>query len=129
MNQQLTLNFSPALTAQYRSLIEVVAATVYASRKGVAGVAADLDMAPTDLTKRLNPDSAEPRPLRASDVEGIIASTGDMRTVYWLVEKFLQSPEDQQASAISQISALLPQLNALVEQAGIASAAPARARR
>jgi hypothetical protein len=58
---QLTLDFRSGLTAQHRSLREVTAATVYASHKGVAGVAGDLDMSPTDLTKRLNLDSAEPR--------------------------------------------------------------------
>ena len=128
---QLTLNFSPGLTAQYRSLREVSSAAVYACRKGVAGVAAELDMAPTDLTKRLNPDSAEPRPLRVEDLEGILESTRDMRPVYWLIERFLQSAESQQASALHQLNQLLPVLTNLVEQAGIAGhgAQAARGRR
>lgn len=115
---QMTLDFQPGLTAQYRSLREVAAATVYASRKGVAGVAADLDMAPTDLTKRLNLDGSEPRPLRVDDLTGILSSTGDLRPIYWLIEKFLRDPESARNQAISQLASLLPTIQALVEQSG-----------
>lgn len=116
---QLTLDFRPGLTSQYRSLREVTAATVYSSHKGVAGVAGDLDMSPTDLTKRLNLDSAEPRPLRVDDLEKIIASTGDYRPIYWLIEKFLRDPESVKQQAVSQLATLLPQLIELTRQAGI----------
>ena len=116
---QLTLDFTPGLTAQYRSLREVTAATVYASRKGVAGVAADIDMAPTDLTKRLNLDGSEPRPLRVDDFEGILASTNDYRPIYWLIERFLRDPDVVKQQAVSQLATLLPQLTELVRQAGI----------
>jgi hypothetical protein len=117
--QQLTLNFVPGLTSQYRSLREVAAAAVYASRKGVAGVAGDLDMGPTDLTKRLNLEGSEPRPLRVEDLEGIIESTGDCRPIYWLIEKFLRDPESVKQQAVSQLATLLPQLIELTRQAGI----------
>jgi hypothetical protein len=114
---QLTLNLDLGLTAQYRSLREVAAATVYASKKGVAGVAGDLDMSPTDLTKRLNPDGAEPRPLRVEDLEGILSSTGDFRAIHWLIEKFLRDPSAVKEQAIGQIALLLPQLQELLAQA------------
>lgn len=116
---QIALDFTPGLTAQYRSLREVAAAAVYASRKGVSGVAARLDMSPTDLTKRLNADSAEPRPLRVEDLEGIIESTGDMRPIYWLIERFLRDPESAKQQAVSQLATLLPALIELTRQAGI----------
>jgi hypothetical protein len=116
---QLTLDFRPGLTAQHRSLREVTAATVYGSHKGVAGVAGDLDMSPTDLTKRLNLDSAEPRPLRVDDLEKIIASTQDYRPIYWLIEKFLRDPDSVKQQAVSQLATLLPQLIELTKQAGI----------
>ena len=119
--QQLTLNFTPGLTAQYRSLREVAAAAVYASRKGVSGVAGDLDMSPTDLTKRLNLDGAEPRPLRVEDLEGIIESTGDCRPIYWLIERFLRDPESVKQQAVSQLAVLVPQLLELARQAGVKS--------
>lgn len=119
MNQrtQLSLDLPVGITAQYRSLREVAAATVYASKKGVAGVAGHLDMSPTDLTKRLNLDGAEPRPLRVEDLEGILESTRDYRCIHWLIEKFLRDPSTAKDQALSQISNLLPELLELVKQA------------
>lgn len=93
--------------------------SVYACRKGLTGVAGDLDMSPSELTKRLNADTAEPRPLRAGDVEDIIRSTGDMTPIYWLCEKFLQDDEAKKKAALAALAALAPQLGALLEQAGL----------
>jgi hypothetical protein len=84
-------------------------------------VAADLDMAPTDLTKRLNMEGAEPRPLRVDDFEGILASTQDYRPVYWLIERFLRDPDAMRQQAVSQIAQLLPALIELTKQAGVRS--------
>jgi hypothetical protein len=113
--RQLTLNFSPGLTAQFRSLEQVCAAAVYSTRKGLSGVAGDLDMAPTDLCRRLQEDGD--RPLTAQHVDGIISSTKDYRVIYWLIEKHLQDPEAQRTSAIHQLANLMPMVQALVEQA------------
>ena len=74
---------------------------------------------PSELTKRLNADTAEPRPLRAGDVEDIIRSTGDMTPIYWLCEKFLQDDEAKKKAALAALAALAPQLGALLEQAGL----------
>lgn len=117
--QQVALNFAPGLTAQYRSLHECTAATVYSSRKGVAGVAGDVDMSPTDLTKRLNVDGAEPRPLRVGDLEDILQSTQDFRPIYYLVEKFLRDPNMQRDQATAMLATLLPQILELAQQAGM----------
>lgn len=116
---QMNLSFEPGLTARFRTLREATAHTVYASRKGLSAVAADLDLSPTDLTKRLNPDSGEHRPLRVDDLEAIIASTGDATPIYWLVEKYLRSPDAVRDQATAQIAALLPALIELAQQAGV----------
>lgn len=118
---QLTLDFDASLTSRYRSLREAAAHAVYGSRKGLSGVAADLDMSPSDLTKRLNPDGAEPRPLRADDVEAIIKSTGDTTPIAYLIARFMQTPDAQRQAAVQTIANLLPVLTAAVEAAGISS--------
>lgn len=117
--QQMNLTFEPGLTARFRSLREATAHTVYASRRGLAAVAADLDMSPSELTKRLNADSAEPRPMRVDDLEAIIQSTGDATPIYWLVEKYLRDPDAVRNQATAQIAALLPALLELAKQAGV----------
>lgn len=116
--RQLTLNFEPGLTERFRSFDEVLAAAVYSSRKGLNSVAGDLDMSPSELTRRLNPDASDPRPLRTCDGIRIIESTKDMRPVYWLIEKFLRDPEAMKQEAMAQIPGLVAQLSKLLEQSG-----------
>lgn len=116
---QLNLTFEGGLTARFRSLREVTAHSVYASRKGLSGVAADCDMSPSELTKRLNADSAEPRPLRCDDLEDILRSTGDLTPVYWMVEKYLRDPDAVRDQAAAQLATLLPTLMELVRMSGV----------
>lgn len=112
---QLSLDFQPGLTAQFRTLTQVCAAAVYASRGGLGAVAADLDIAPSDLCRRLSEDGD--RPLTAEQARGIVASTKDFRPIYWLVETFLQDPEAKRLQAIHQLAQVMPLVQALVEQA------------
>ena len=112
---QLSLDFQPGLTAQFRTLTQVCAAAVYASRGGLGAVASDLDIAPSDLCRRLTED--HDRPLTAEHVRGIISSTKDFRPIYWLIETFLQDPEAKRLQAIHQLAQVMPLVQALVEQA------------
>ena len=111
---QLSLDFQPGLTAQFKTLTQVCAAAVYASRGGLGAVAADLDIAPSDLCRRLTEDGD--RPVTAEQVRGIIASTKDFRPIYWLVETFLQDPEVKRLQAIEQLAQAMPMIQALLEQ-------------
>lgn len=119
---QRALDFALPLTAQYPRLRDVLAAAVYGSRAGLKGVAADLDMSPSELTRMLNREQDDPRKLDVEDAVAIIASTGDTRPVQWLIEKFLRNPDEQRATAAAQIAQLLPGLMELARQAGITTA-------
>lgn len=114
---QFMLPFQPGLTAQFPRFRDVLVSAVYGGRKGLNGVAADLDQSPSDLTKRLASEHGDPRPMREEDIIGIIESTGDVRPIYWLVEKFIQSPEAQKTQAIAQLAELMPMIQGLVETA------------
>lgn len=122
---QLSFAFEPGLTARYRVWEDVLAAAVHGYRGGVEAVAAHLDMAPSDLSKRLNSHLAakegDPhnRPLRAGDAFGIIECTGDLRPIQWLAEKFMRDPDAARTAAIQQLAQLAPVFMALVEQAGV----------
>lgn len=92
-------------------------ASVYSCPRGLSAIAAELDMSPSELTKRLNPDGSEPRPLRVDDLEKIVLATGDNTSIYWLVERFLRSDESRRSAAINQLSQMLPQLERLLVEA------------
>ncbi len=128
MPQQLSLNFEGGLTARFRSLREVVQSAVLTSNLGVTGVAGKMDMGHSELSRRLDAGAADNRPLRVDDLVAIIEHTGDHRPIYWLVERFLQSPEIKRTMAIDQLAGLMPQIAELVRQAG-ATPPPQRGRR
>ena len=118
MSRQLTLNFEPGLTERFSQWDDALAGAVYASRIGLNGVAGEMDMSPSELSRRLNRDSEDVRPLRTKDAIKIIEVTGDLRPVYWLVERFLRDPDAMKQEALAQIPNLVKQLNALLEQSG-----------
>lgn len=122
---QLALSFDPGLTSRHRTLEDCLSAVVHGSRIGVEGCAAHLDMAPSELSRRLNAHvlahvgDVNNRPLRVSDLIGIMEATGDFRPVYWMAERFLRDPEAQRTAAIQQLAMLAPLLASLAEQAGV----------
>lgn len=130
MTTQAALNFAPPLTTQFPRLRDVVCATVYASRAGLKGVAADLDVSPSELSRMLNRDQDDPRKLDVDDLVRIVASTGDSRPVEWLAEKFTRDPAQVRADATAMLASLLPMVGSLIEQAGGADPiAPRRGKR
>jgi hypothetical protein len=118
-SSQLALDFEPGLTVKFKTLTEVVAASVYGARGGLSAVAADLDVAPSDLSRRLSSENGDNRPLTVEQLDKIIASTGDMRPIYYLIEKHLQDPEATRNQAIQQLAQVMPIVQALIEQAGL----------
>ena len=112
------LDYPPGLTAQFPMIEDLATAVVYGHRLGLANIAARLDQSPSELSRRLNRDADDHRPLRVADLVGIIAATGDLRPIAWLLEKFHETPAKRAARAGEQIAALLPMLAELAAQAG-----------
>jgi hypothetical protein len=121
---QLSLDFEPGLTAKWRSLEDCILHVVVTHRLGVDGIAARLDMSPSELSRRLNAHTAAKegdvsnRPMRVCDLLQIIQITGDHRPIHWLAERFLGDPVAKQESALEQLAMLAPVLMGLAEQAG-----------
>ncbi len=123
--RQLALNFEPGLTGRFKSLEDLIAHVVHNSRRGVDGVAQDIDMGASELTRRLNghldakAGDISNRPLRVADLIGVMRSTKDYRPISWLIEEFLQDPEATRDLALQQLPAAVALLTALAEQAGV----------
>lgn len=116
MALQIDLDFEAGLTTRFKTLTEVCASAVYSSRGSLTGVAAELDMSPSELSKRLNCDKAasDPRPLHADHVAAIVKATGDTRPVLYLVEMFLADRETKKRVAVDQLTKMLPELQNLL---------------
>ena len=121
---QLTLDFRPGLTQQFRTLRLATHAAVLNARGGVQAIAPAVDMSPSLLGRKLsgNPDDPH-RTLDIDDWVEVVRASGDLTPIYWLVERFLPNCEQKRSAAIDQLTRLMPQVAALLEVAAPADAA------
>jgi hypothetical protein len=117
--KQLILNMNPELTDRYRCLRDVVAQGVY--QRGLKRVAADLDMAPGNLSVALadRERGEHTRKFGVDDLEDYISKTGDTSPVLYLVEKFLGDQAAARDDALAQVKALLLNLPGALAAAGL----------
>lgn len=119
--RQLALSFEPGLTDNYKTLEDMCSAVVYSGRGGLETAAAAMDQSPSELSRRLNAHRAvkegdvSNRPLRVSDMVGIIDEKQDFRPIYWQIEKFLKDPEVRRQELVDELHVLLPRLQSLLE--------------
>lgn len=115
MNQQIEIDFTPGLTQQYPEFIDLLAACVHASRGGLTRVAMDLDQSPGNLSRMLARDSADKRHFPAAWVPKLVESTGDMRPVYWMIEKFLEDSDTKHKRALNELAQMLPAIKSALD--------------
>lgn len=108
---QLTLNFEPALPERFPTLREYIAHRSAVVAKLPKTVAADMDMAPSTLSCKLNPTEGDTQRFNCDDLEKWLASTGDAHAVVeYLAAKFLDSDTSRAARAITRVEALSREL-------------------
>lgn len=125
---QLTLSFEPALPERFSSLRAYLAFRVSVQQKPAKVIAAEMDISPSLLTRKLNagmrPEDTDTQRFNCDDLEDYLAVSGDASAVVeYLVAKFLhsESNEHRQARTIARIEALATEFNrALAALKGIA---------
>ena len=115
---QLTLELEPGLTQRFRCARDAVAQGVY--RRGLKTTAADLDMAPGNLSVALGDDGV--RHLSIDAFERYLQVSGDLTPLYYLVERYLGDQGAVRAEAFDRLLRMteqLEQLPALLAAAGV----------
>lgn len=107
--RQLTLQLEAGLTQRYRNAREAVAQGTY--QRGLKRVAADLDMAPGNLSVALSDDGV--RHLSLDAFERYLQTTGDLTPLYYLIERYLGDQGAAQAEAMDRVLRMAEQLEAL----------------
>lgn len=107
---QFQLALEPAITEQFRTLKQCLAAAVYGSRLGLSAVAAHCDLSPSALSRMLNENEDDPRHLPVDLLPKIIEATQDVRPIHWLVAKFLPDDAMRHRAAVTQLESMLPQI-------------------
>lgn len=111
---QLTLNFDPALHERFPTLRSFVA---YRAQAGVSKPmkvqAADMDMAPSTLSRKLHPGEGDTQRFNLDDLEAWLHSTGDAAAVIeYLASKYLENDEQRDQRRKARIDSLLELLTA-----------------
>jgi len=111
---QMTLDLDTHLTERFRSAKEAMAAGVY--RRGLKRCAADLDVAPGNLSVMLSGDGQ--RHLDVDLLERYIETTGDRTPIYYLVAKHCGDSSAARDEAVERVQAMLAELRQLLASVG-----------
>lgn len=108
---QLTLNFEPALPERFPSLRKYIAFRVQTLPKTAQLIAADMDLSPSTLSRKLNPTESDTQRFNVDDLEGYLSSTGDVAAVIeYLAAKYMDSDKARHNRMLAKVEAMLPEL-------------------
>jgi len=108
---QFTLDFEPALPERWGTLREYVAYLALDTAKPVKVQAADMDLAPSTLTRKLNPTEGDTQRFNLDDFEAWLRSTGEApRVAAYLAAKYMDSDSSRKARLATRAEALLGEL-------------------
>lgn len=112
---QLTLNFEPSLPERFSTLRSFVAHRAAIAQKSMKVQAADMDMAPSTLTRKLNPADGDCQRFNVDDLESWLQSTGDAPAVIeYLASKYMDNDEARKARVLAKVEGMLPELATLL---------------
>ena len=105
---QMTLDFEAGITKSYGTLKEYLREDLIPHRpKGLVKkqLAAEMDLSPSELTRKLADNPNDPRNFSIDDLENYMEVTGDHQPIYYLCEKYLR-PEDEISKLRERIAEL-----------------------
>lgn len=107
---QLSINFDAGIAECYATCREYVAARVHQLGKLQKAIAADMDLSPSYLARKLAQSPGDTMRFTLDDLERYIQTTGDTKPIEYLIEKYLASGP----SEIERLRARLAELEGRV---------------
>lgn len=119
----MTFSFEPSLPERFPTLRSYIAHRTPLLGKSAKVIAADMDMSPSTLSRKLNPTDGDTQRFNLDDLEDYIKSTGEAPAVIeYLAAKFMDSDDARKARALSKVERLSVELaNALTMLRGSAA--------
>lgn len=112
---QLTLNLEPSTAERFPSLRAFIAHRAAVTTKHLKVQAADLDMAPSTLSRKLNPAEGDTQRFNVDDLEAWLQSTGEAPAVIeYLASKYMDTDAARRARALSRVEQTMKELAALI---------------
>lgn len=109
---QMTLNFEPSLPDRFPTLRSYIAHRTPLLAKSAKSIAADMDMSPSTLSRKLNPADGDTQRFNLDDLEAYLESTSDAPAVIeYLAAKYMDSPDARKSRVLSKVEQLAEQLS------------------
>lgn len=108
---QLTLNFEPALPERFKTLRAYIAhrSAVVDKKQGLQ--AADMDLSPSTLSRKLNPSEGDTQRFNVDDLEAWLESTGDAAAVVeYIAAKYMDCDKARKQRTLANAERLLAEL-------------------
>ena len=106
MTGQRQFDFTAGLTDEYKSFEDMLLATIRNGGVKQASIASECDLSPSEFSKSIN--RYEDRRPDWAWIEAVLDETKDYRPIYYLMEKYLESPEAKRQRAEDLLTRLLP---------------------
>lgn len=104
---QIALSFEPTLVDRFPSLRQYIAHRVNINAKSSKTIAGEMDMAPSTLTRKLQPREEDTQRFNVDDLEAYLRASGDAPAVIeYLAAKFMDSPEARRSRALARVEKL-----------------------
>jgi hypothetical protein len=113
---QLDLDLDPGILEQFPEFRDAVRASVYSCGRAFKSIAADLDMSVSELSRKLADNPNDPVHFPMHRMPDLITATGDVRPIYWLIARFIESKAAKRNRAIDHLSKLLPQIQSALKE-------------
>jgi hypothetical protein len=117
---QLTLHFEPSLPERWATLRAYLAYRVQTQNKSAKSIAADMDMSPSLLTRKLTagttPDDKDTQRFNTEDLEAYLESSGDVAAVIeYLAAKYMPGGDQaRKARTMARMHALASEMERLI---------------
>lgn len=113
--QQFELDFEGGLVDRFPIFLDCVRASVYGCGRQFKAIASDLDMSPSELSKKLADHADTHFALRR--LPDLLEATKDYSPIFWLVEKYCDDPESKRRKSVARLEQMLPELQRLLKSA------------
>jgi hypothetical protein len=111
---EITLRFQPGPAKWFKNLREYLQDLIRHNPKDNKLIAADMDIAPSDLSRKLAENPNDSRRLTVGDVETYMETQLDYSPIYFWIEKYLLPRNDDEIRA--QIKRLQTMLDESIEE-------------
>lgn len=115
--QQLTLDFEKGLSSLFNSGRELLQTAVHQQNRMQKAIAADMDLSPSQLTRKLSQSPEDSARLTLDDAERFMEVTGDYSLIEYYIDRFIAK------ASVSKIQALENELARMKQQLGASRAA------